>query len=171
MWNLTNEYSGCWAKGAGPCRWKKTVRALDRYIRKRDIHKDSELPYLWLGIKVRIRESGIRQAIRRRGADAGFGRVYPRQLRHSFAHSWLSESGTESDLMRLAGWNSRTMLSRYVAIAATEQAVAASQRQPWRQIVMPTRPQLFTNLISICLCNSTDKAWVFRKCLIEINRR
>ena len=33
---------------------KKTVRALDRYLRLRSQRRDAELPWLWLGIKGRI---------------------------------------------------------------------------------------------------------------------
>lgn len=119
---------GKWRRERVLAGGKKTVRALDRYIRKRDLHRDTDLPYMWLGIKGRMRDSEIRQIIRRRGADAGLGRIYPYQTRYSFAHSWLSGGGTESDLMRLVGWNRRTMAQRYAASAATERAVSGHRR-------------------------------------------
>ena len=56
--------------------------------------------------------------LRRRGADAGLPGLYPHQLRHTFAHEWLAQGGSETDLMRLAGWKSRAMLQRYGASAA-----------------------------------------------------
>jgi site-specific recombinase XerD len=77
----------------------KAVRALDRYVRARAQHPQADEPWLWLGTKGRLTDSGIRQLLERRGEDAGIGRkVTPHMFRHAFAHRWLSEGGNEGDL-------------------------------------------------------------------------
>jgi site-specific recombinase XerD len=106
----------------------KTSRALDRYLRARADHRDGTRGELWLGLAGPMTDSGIAQIVRDHGDRAGIDRLHPHRLRHTYAHLWLSNGGGETDLMRLAGWRSRQMLSRYGASAADERARLAYQR-------------------------------------------
>jgi site-specific recombinase XerD len=97
-------------------------RVLTRYLRERDKHRMSDSEWLWLGERGPITVFGIEQMIRRRGDEAGVPGMHTHRFRHAFADRYLASGGAEGDLMRLAGWSSRSMLDRYGAANAAERA-------------------------------------------------
>lgn len=108
----------------------KTGQAIMRYLRVRGSHPFAErTDALWLAQKGALSGDGIAQMLERRCDQAGIARIHPHQLRHTAADLWLSESGgDETSAMRLFGWKSRQMLSRYAASNADQRAREAARR-------------------------------------------
>ena len=114
----------------------KATLALDRYLRARAAQRRADLPNLWLSTTGRaghgpMTSSGIYQALERRGLAADITGLHPHVLRHTWAHYGRLEGRLHDDeIMRLAGWRSRSMLNRYAASAADERAREAGKRAP-----------------------------------------
>jgi integrase len=98
----------------------KTVIALDRHVRASG-PSDSVFG---------LTASGLSQAFKERAKAAGLPDAHLHMTRHTFAHRWLAASGSETDLMSLAGWapGSRGMMDRYGASARVARAIAAHRR-------------------------------------------
>jgi site-specific recombinase XerD len=101
-----------------------TVR---RYLRARNRHHRGHIPNLWIGRRGALSDSGIRQVVVRIGKAAEVD-VHPHQFRHTFAYDWFMRGGNETQLMTIAGWRDRDMLSRYARAAEAEHAKAEYKR-------------------------------------------
>lgn len=106
----------------------RTLEALDDYLRVRRRHPHAAEPWLWLGQKGRLTDSGIAQAIRDRGLRAGVPDLHAHDFRHAATHHELAGGLSESDVMNKRGWDSPAMLRRYASTTATERAIAASRK-------------------------------------------
>lgn len=110
---------------------RTTAQALDRYLRAAAKHRGRPLgddSWLWWGDRnkwQRLTIWGVGTMVKRRCTEAGIDAIHPHQFRHTFAHQWKVGGGNEDDLMRITGWRSRQMLSRYAASAGVERARAA----------------------------------------------
>ena len=106
-----------------------TGATLDRYRRKaRGQHPLAGESAFWLGHRGIMTDSGIAQAIEKRGLEAGLGRVHAHQFRHTFAHAMKASGMPDDEVMALAGWRSPQMLARYGASARSQRAEASYRR-------------------------------------------
>lgn len=107
----------------------KTGQAFDRYLRMRMKHRLAASPRLWLGVKgTEMTPSGVAKMLSRRSAQSGVGHIHPHQLRHTSAHTWADNGGSEGDAMALFGWSSAEMPRRYGRSASIARAHRASRR-------------------------------------------
>ena len=106
----------------------KTLTALDAYLRARRKHAHADEPWLWLGKKGRLTDSGVAQLVRNRGLRAGIANLHPHDFRHAATHHELAGGMNEADVMSKRGWDSPAMLRRYASTTANERAIAASRR-------------------------------------------
>lgn len=108
----------------------RTGLALDRYLRARRGHRHAADPALFLGERGRFTPDGVRDRLKARAELAGLdpAEMHPHRFRHTHAHDFLLAGGQERDLMRLLGWRSEAMLSRYGASAADHRAMKAARR-------------------------------------------
>ncbi len=107
---------------------KETRTDLLRYLEARSRHPYADDAALWVGKRGRMTDNGIRQMVRRRQEEARLPHIHPHMFRHTFMHTYLLNGGSEGDLVRIAGWNSRQMLDRYGKSAASERAREAHEK-------------------------------------------
>lgn len=107
----------------------KTAAALDRYLRLRRRRPSAVgTDALWLSRRGPMTYSGVRLAVRRRGAAAGIAGLRPHLLRHSAAHHMKLAGVQNDDLKVLFGWTSDAMVSLYGRSAAKERAMLAARK-------------------------------------------
>lgn len=105
-----------------------TLEALERYLRERRRHPEADAPWLWLGSRGRLTDSGVGQVIRRRGQLAGISGLHPHDLRHAWRHHAETAGMSRETMMALGGWESDAMLRRYASTTANERALDQARK-------------------------------------------
>ena len=106
----------------------RTAEAIEDYLRLRKRHAHADEPWLWLGKKGRLTDSGIAQAIRDRGTRAGVPNLHAHDFRHAATHHELAAGMNEADVMAKRGWDSPAMLRRYASTTANARMIEASRK-------------------------------------------
>lgn len=106
----------------------KTLVALEDYLRARKKHVHNDLPWLWLGKRGQLTDSGLAQAIRDRGTRVGITGLHAHDFRHAATHHELAGGMNEADVMSKRGWDSPAMLRRYASTTANQRAIEASRK-------------------------------------------
>ncbi|MGO9179628.1 MAG: hypothetical protein ACLQHS_10250 [Candidatus Limnocylindrales bacterium] len=91
-------------------------------------HQRADLPWLWLGKKGKLTDSGIAQAIRTHGEQASIEGLHPHAFQHSWRHYADKAGLSETYLMTLGGWKSSAMLRRHASTGKTERALDGAKR-------------------------------------------
>lgn len=130
--DLDHDYVTVLGKGG---KWRgfplsaRTARALSKYLRARDRHRDAEISgRVFLGLKGPVTPDGVHKIVKRRCAQAGLPPIHPHQFRHYATHVAKEAGMAEGDIMVLNGWSTTRMLARYGAYAAGQRAAASSRR-------------------------------------------
>jgi site-specific recombinase XerD len=107
-----------------------TAQAIGRYIRVRRTHpRAATSPALWLGTRGReFRDDALYDTLEWRAERAGLDGFHPHRLRHTAAHRWLANGGSEHGLMAVAGWTTGDMLGRYSKALSGQRAVEEARR-------------------------------------------
>lgn len=104
----------------------KTLDAVAEYVRMREGVAHLDHKSMWVTAGGRLLSGwGVDQIARRSARQAGLDGFHLHVLRHSFADLALAKGMSEGDLMRVAGWNSRSMLDRYGRANAQRRANTA----------------------------------------------
>lgn len=99
------------------------VEAMSNYLRLRNKHPHRAEPWLWIGRKGRLTDSGIAQTIRDIGLRVGIDNLHPHQFRHTW-NATADRAGLDiSERMALAGWQSDKMPRHYGAQTQQERAI------------------------------------------------
>ena len=109
----------------GALRPGHLASAIDRYKRIRARHRLAAHRILFLGRSGQLSPNGPGIIVDNRARRAGIGHVHPHQLRHTFAHRFLSAGGNDGDLQKLGGWANAEVMRRSGASRAVDRALAA----------------------------------------------